>query len=62
MHSHCENAKQFYILTEIGKMGIYETTVSWFSTQFNGISERILRTLINKVRALLKNAEMDDGL
>lgn len=57
---HSDNAKEYQALAkELKPEGITWTFSSAYTPQSNGLSERMNRTLLNKTRALLKEANMD---
>lgn len=57
-----DNAKEFTTTPRsFRRMGINLTRTSAYSPQTNGLSERINPTLLEKVRALLKRANLGVG-
>lgn len=58
---HTDNAKKFIEMKKtLRKVGISYTTTSAHTPESNGLAERMNRTLLDKVRALLKEAGMPD--
>lgn len=56
---HSDNAKSFSVMRhELEAMGIKLTTSSTYSPASYGLAESVNRTLLNKIRALLKEAKL----
>lgn len=56
---HCHNAKEVLVLKiALRRLGISMTTASSYRHQPNGLSEQIHRTLIVKVRSVLKASKL----
>lgn len=56
---HCDNAKEFVSIKPVWKKLIIFMLSSAYSPQLNSLVERVNRTLMDKVRAFLKDSNLD---